>query len=55
VVLVVLGLGAWRDACVSDPDVREDYDLGGTVVRMCGVCFRALRFRMEVLKYHGGG
>lgn len=27
------GVGTWSNACVGDPDVREDYDLGGTVVR----------------------
>jgi hypothetical protein len=27
-----------RATLVGEPDVREGYDLGGTVVRMCGVC-----------------
>lgn len=29
---MVGGLGLGGDACVGDPEVREDYDLGGTVV-----------------------
>lgn len=41
-------VGTWSDACLGDPEVREDYDLGGTVVRMCGVCFYAIaRFVSE--------
>jgi hypothetical protein len=27
-----------RATLLGEPDVREGYDLGGTVVRMCGVC-----------------
>ena len=29
---MVGGCRPWGDTCVGDPDVREDYDLGGTVV-----------------------
>jgi hypothetical protein len=43
------------DACVGDPDVREDYDLGEKIVRIQdpmsrGVCFPTIVFFVSSLQ-----